>query len=147
MPWAIGACLLPRRTAFEAVGGFDQRQWMYAEDLDLAWRLRRGGWLTRYEPRARVSHESGAAARLAFGRERAGRFMGETYSVLRRRRGPLYMSLIAAINVAGAGARVLWFTPLSLVSGRGRAARVESRGWLRAHVRGVRRACSRKRRR
>src|ERR1700744_385291 len=33
--WAIGAMLLLRRAAFDAVGGFDERQWMYAEDLDM----------------------------------------------------------------------------------------------------------------
>ena len=38
--WALGAFLLVKREAFDAVGGFDEDQWMYAEDLDLAWRLR-----------------------------------------------------------------------------------------------------------
>ncbi|MEO9119880.1 MAG: glycosyltransferase family 2 protein, partial [Solirubrobacteraceae bacterium] len=40
VPWALAACLLLRRAAFDAIGGFDARQWMYAEDLDFGWRLR-----------------------------------------------------------------------------------------------------------
>jgi N-acetylglucosaminyl-diphospho-decaprenol L-rhamnosyltransferase len=52
VPWAVAAFLLLRRTAWDEVGGFDERQWMYAEDLDLGWRLRQAGWATRYEPRA-----------------------------------------------------------------------------------------------
>lgn len=119
VPWAIGACLLLRRAAFEQVGGFDEHQWMYAEDVDLQWRLGRLGWRTRYEPRARVWHESGAAARAAFGEQRTGRFMAATYEMLRRHRGPARMWATAVINIAGAAVRA-------------------DRSWLKAHFDGVR---------
>lgn len=137
VPWAIGACLLLRRAAFEQVGGFDPRQWMYAEDLDLQWRLREGGWLTRYEPRARVRHAAGAAAWAAFGEARTGRFMRATYIMLRRRRGPVRMWTTATINVIGAAARVLATAPLSLMSRRWRAVHADSRRWLKAHLSGL----------
>ena len=68
--WAHGALLAIRRDAFEEVGGFDAAQWMYAEDLDLCWRLRGAGWTTRYEPEAGVGHELSAATSAAFGDER-----------------------------------------------------------------------------
>ena len=119
VPWAIGACLLLRRSAFEQAGGFDDRQWMYAEDVDLQWRLGRLGWRTRYAPEARVQHESGAAAGAAFGEQRTGRFMAATYEMLRRRRGPARMWATAAINIAGAAVRA-------------------DRPWLKAHLEGVR---------
>ena len=57
--WVSGACMLVRRVAFDAVGGFDQRYFMYVEDVDLCWRLRREGWSTRYVPGAQVVHEQG----------------------------------------------------------------------------------------
>ncbi len=138
VPWAIGAFLLLRRRAFELVGGFDERQWMYAEDLDLGWRLHDGGWITRYEPDARVRHAAGASTEIAFGSERAGRFMRETYAVLRRRRGPARTRLTAALNVMGAAARLSWMAPLALASGRWRSHRRESRMWLAVHWRGLR---------
>jgi N-acetylglucosaminyl-diphospho-decaprenol L-rhamnosyltransferase len=67
VPWATGAFLIVRREAWEQVGGFDAEQWMYAEDLDLGWRLRKAGWKTRYEPRAVVHHHESAASKVAFG--------------------------------------------------------------------------------
>jgi N-acetylglucosaminyl-diphospho-decaprenol L-rhamnosyltransferase len=139
VPWAIGACLLLRRTAFEQVGGFDERQWMYAEDLDLAWRLHDRGWITRYEADARVLHESGAATSGAFGEERTSRFLAATYEMLLRRRGVARMRATAAINIAGAAARLAWMTPLAALSGRWRGPRAQNRHWLAAHVQGARR--------
>jgi len=137
VPWAIGACLLLRRAAFEAVGGFDERQWMYAEDLDLGWRLTRNGWSTRYEPRAQVAHESSAATRAAFGDVRVERFMVETYAVSRRRQGSIRTLLVGALNIAGAAARLVWTAPLGRLSLRWRARADENRQWLTAHWRGL----------
>lgn len=57
-PWCSGAALLMRRSAFEDVGGFDARFFLYCEDVDLSWRLRRKGWQLRYVPSACVRHDS-----------------------------------------------------------------------------------------
>jgi GT2 family glycosyltransferase len=56
-----GCCVLVRREAWEQIGGFDPRFFMYGEDLDLFLRLARAGWVTRYEPAARVLHHKGAS--------------------------------------------------------------------------------------
>ncbi len=61
--WVSGACLLVRRSAFVAAGGFDEDYFMYAEDVDLCWRLRRAGWGIGYEPGGRVVHSLGASSR------------------------------------------------------------------------------------
>lgn len=60
--WVSGACFLVRRSAFESVGGFDERYFMYVEDLDLCWRLRRAGWRVRFLPEAGVVHDQGLSA-------------------------------------------------------------------------------------
>jgi len=129
VPWAVGAFLLVRREAWDAAGGFDPAQWLYAEDLDLGWRLARTGWATRHEPRARVRHHESAATGQAWTpAERTARWTAATYAWLRRRRGPAYARAVAAANVAGALAR-------GLAPGeRGRAAR----GWARLHAAGLR---------
>ncbi len=139
VPWAIGAALLVRREAFDAVGRFDERQWMYAEDLDLGWRLRDAGWVLRYEAAARARHASGASTAPAFGDSRQRRFMRETYAVIERRRSPRVARITAAMNVAGAAGRVAWMTPPAVLSRRWRARRRESAAWVSAHREGLRR--------
>ena len=57
-PWCSGAALLVRRAAWEAVGGFDKRIFLYCEDVDLSWRLRRAGWRLRYVPAACLRHDT-----------------------------------------------------------------------------------------
>jgi N-acetylglucosaminyl-diphospho-decaprenol L-rhamnosyltransferase len=102
VPWAVAAFLLVRRTAWEEIGGFDERQWMYAEDLDLGWRLRQAGSATRYEPLAVVDHENGASTRQLFGPELAPQWQRSTYGFLARRRGAAYTWAIALLNLSGA---------------------------------------------
>jgi N-acetylglucosaminyl-diphospho-decaprenol L-rhamnosyltransferase len=138
VPWAIGACLLIRRAAFDGVGGFDERQWMYAEDLDLGWRLHEQGWVTNYEPSARALHASGAATSKVFGERRMLAFTAATYAVLARRRGHLRAFATAALNVAGAAARLAWMTVLARVQPRWRLPTESNRRWLAAHLHGVR---------
>ena len=57
--------------AWDEIGGFDERQWMYAEDLDLGWRLHQAGWATRYEPDAVVDHEVARGRHVTAVRRRA----------------------------------------------------------------------------
>ena len=60
--WLSGSALWLRRSALDAVGGWDERYFMYLEDTDLCWRLRRAGWDVAYEPSAVVEHVQGASA-------------------------------------------------------------------------------------
>jgi hypothetical protein len=56
-----GAALY-RRTLFADVGRFDERFFMYLEDVDLAWRARFAGWRCVYAPSARVLHQHSATS-------------------------------------------------------------------------------------
>jgi N-acetylglucosaminyl-diphospho-decaprenol L-rhamnosyltransferase len=59
--WVSGAALWLRREALDDVGGWDERYFMYMEDVDLCLRLRRAGWRVRYEPAGAVVHAQGAS--------------------------------------------------------------------------------------
>jgi N-acetylglucosaminyl-diphospho-decaprenol L-rhamnosyltransferase len=59
--WLSGAAVWLRRAALDDVGGWDERYFMYVEEVDLAWRLRRAGWRVAYEPSGTVVHVQGAS--------------------------------------------------------------------------------------
>jgi N-acetylglucosaminyl-diphospho-decaprenol L-rhamnosyltransferase len=59
--WGGAACVLVRRAAFEAVGGFDPRFFMYMEDVDLCARLGAAGLRLRYLPAATAVHHWGVS--------------------------------------------------------------------------------------
>lgn len=56
--WLSAACLAVRRDAFEQVGGFDERLFMYCEDVDLSYKLAQLGELRRC-PDAVFHHDPG----------------------------------------------------------------------------------------
>ena len=60
--WLTGACLLVRRAALQETGGFDERYFMYSEELDLCRRIRAAGWRIVYEPVAVVVHFEGQSS-------------------------------------------------------------------------------------
>ena len=139
VPWAIAAFLLIRRVAWDAVGGFDARQWMYAEDLDLGWRLRGAGWKTRYEPRAVIDHVGGAATTQMFGSDPSPQWQRATYGSIARRSGVGRAWLTALIHLAGAGLRWCYFACASITGAeRYVRRRRESARWAMVQLRALR---------
>jgi N-acetylglucosaminyl-diphospho-decaprenol L-rhamnosyltransferase len=63
--WVSGACMLVRRSAFDQVGGFDARYFLYWEDADLCRRLRAHGHEIRYVPAATAVHRVGHSSKTA----------------------------------------------------------------------------------
>lgn len=60
--WLSGSCLLVRRQAFAEIGGFDERYFMYMEDVDFGDRLARAGWENVYCPESVITHDQGHVA-------------------------------------------------------------------------------------
>ncbi len=59
--WVSGAAMFCRREAFDGVNGFDDDYWLYMEDVDLCWRMRRSGWKIVYDPEAVIVHVGGTS--------------------------------------------------------------------------------------
>lgn len=59
--WVAGTFMMARRTAWDAVGGFDEGYFMYLEDVDLCRRVHEAGWSVGYEPGASVVHVIGCS--------------------------------------------------------------------------------------
>ncbi|CAJ1501871.1 glycosyltransferase family 2 protein [[Mycobacterium] kokjensenii] len=101
--WLSGACLLVRRAAFDAIGGFDDRYFLYMEDVDLGDRLAKAGWLNVYVPSAEVLHQKGHATGKDPARNLAAHHRS-TYTYLADRhtgwwRAPLRWSMRGALAV------------------------------------------------
>jgi GT2 family glycosyltransferase len=62
--WVSGACLLHRRALVDAMGGLDERFFMYCEDVDFCLRARQAGLAVRYDPRMQVRHQVAGSTRL-----------------------------------------------------------------------------------
>jgi GT2 family glycosyltransferase/lipopolysaccharide/colanic/teichoic acid biosynthesis glycosyltransferase len=54
--WLLGACMMARRSAVEAVGLMDERFFLYFEDVDWCYRMKQEGWKVYYYPRSVVVH-------------------------------------------------------------------------------------------
>ena len=59
--WVAGTCMIVRREAWEAVGGLDERFFLYFEDVDWGWRLRRAGWPVMFLPGVAITHIGGGS--------------------------------------------------------------------------------------
>ncbi|RZS33905.1 N-acetylglucosaminyl-diphospho-decaprenol L-rhamnosyltransferase [Herbihabitans rhizosphaerae] len=96
--WLSGSCLLLRREAFDSVGGFDPRYFMYFEDVDLGDRLGKAGWHNVYVPSAEVVHIGGhataraSAKMLAVHHDSAYRYLAD------RHQGWRWAPVLAAIR-------------------------------------------------
>jgi N-acetylglucosaminyl-diphospho-decaprenol L-rhamnosyltransferase len=122
--WLSGSCMLLRREAFDAVGGFDPAYFMYFEDLDLCRRLADAGWQSVYVPSAVVEHTGAHSTKrsrnkmLKAHHRSAYRYLAGQYA------GPLWLPVRLVLR-AGLAARYL----LSLVvKGVGEGARPTRRG-------------------
>ena len=68
--WLMGAALLIRRTCFDALGGFDEAQFMYGEDWDICCRSWQAGWQVWFVPAASIIHHENAAGQEHWGTRR-----------------------------------------------------------------------------
>jgi GT2 family glycosyltransferase len=58
--WVMGACMLLRRSAFDDVGPFDERYFLFSEEVDWMRRAADRGWSVVFTPNARCVHVGGA---------------------------------------------------------------------------------------
>jgi len=62
--WVMGSCLMTRRSILEDVGCFDERYFIYFEDVDLCYRIKKKGWKLFYFPFCEVIHLGGTGLAL-----------------------------------------------------------------------------------
>ncbi|WP_206795656.1 glycosyltransferase family 2 protein [Amycolatopsis sp. MtRt-6] len=97
--WLSGSCLLLRREAFESIGGFDSRYFMYFEDVDLGDRLGKAGWLNVYVPSAGVMHLGGHSTSQASKKMLAAHHASAYRYLADRHQGLVWKPVLAAVKL------------------------------------------------
>lgn len=61
--WLVGAFLIARREAVQAVGPMDERFFLYSEEIDWCYRFWQAGWPVAHLPVMTITHHSGGRSR------------------------------------------------------------------------------------
>jgi GT2 family glycosyltransferase len=131
---AIGAVVAVRADAWEALGGFDEREFMYAEDIDLFWRARELGFDVRFVADAEFVHlGSASAGRLWSDPARAERVARAEATMIREHLPRARATVTLGLMALGVGARA------AVRNAQGRRDEAATlRAWFRGYGAGVR---------
>lgn len=104
--WVTGASVMMRSAALRNIGLFDDGFFLYFEEVELMWRLRRAGWTIRHCARSRVQHVGGAATGVGRSGAPGGRRLPDYWHQSRYRffsltYGPVKTALANAFWLAG----------------------------------------------
>lgn len=105
--WCHGAFLLGRRDELLALGGYDERYFLYAEDMDLCFRVHESGKSVVYLPQVSILHEGNAAGSELLGERRAAAIFASQLAFHRRRYGEAATALLRVLATLAFGARAL----------------------------------------
>lgn len=134
-----GAFMLIRPDAWRELGGFDPVYFMYNEDVDLNFRLRRAGWRVVFAPSIRITHHLGASSSADW-QKRArmvSAYNESRFYYFTRFYGPSAGAKLKAYCLLGAAIRLTAWTILSVVkpSARGKV-KLFQEVWRRTHALG-----------
>ncbi len=110
--WLVGAFLIARREAVEAVGPLDERFFLYSEEIDWCYRFWRAGWPVAHLPQMTVTHHCG-------GRSHGDLMAQLSYSRLlfaEKHYGRMRAFGIRAALALGHALRIVIFAPAALAS-------------------------------
>jgi GT2 family glycosyltransferase len=118
----FGACLLVRRDVLDQVGSFDERFFMYCEDVDLCHRITEAGWKLYYLSDAEILHLGGSASSTVPGRF-AVLMMCESFSKFMRKHygwfGALTYRCVTMLGALFRLAVLFALAPVKLVRNKG----------------------------
>lgn len=132
--FVIGACMLVRKSAIDAVGLFDEDFFFYGEEADWCRRFRVAGWKVRFIPGPDVSHLNGASGAAQSSRV-FDEFRRAQERFVRKHHGVLGLAVMRIVVVIGALMRIAVFSATALFSRAGRERRLDTvRKWGRILV-------------
>lgn len=113
-----GACLMVKRNVFDAVGKFSTDYFLYGEEADLCYKIRRAGWKVRYVPDAEVLHHGGGSSKKIAHASTHVLMRDSVFKLLRKYRGGAYAHTYRLALGASAIIRLLILWPVLLIPTR-----------------------------
>jgi hypothetical protein len=111
----IGACMMVRRTALEQVGFLDEDYFLFLEETDWCYRMKRAGWKVYHVPQVEVYHFQGKSVGKARKRARV-EFYRSRYHFFKRNRGPFQWFVLLMGMTTRLGVELMAITLGSLVT-------------------------------
>lgn len=102
-----GACMMLRAETFYRLGGFDPRYFMYAEDMDLCFKIQHAGLKIYHVPQAPVVHHGGGCSRTQFSKFSVVMVHEALRVYLLANYGRLHTWLYCLLMVISSGLRIL----------------------------------------
>lgn len=102
----LGACLVVRREVLDAVGLMPEDYFMFLEETDWCWRIRRAGWKVVHLPDARVIHVHGATSKKRLPAETRIEYHRSLYHFFEKNRGAPVARAVFALRVGKGALRV-----------------------------------------
>ncbi len=127
-----GACVMLKRSVFEAAGRFSQDYFMYAEDIDLSYKVKQAGYKNYYVPEATVIHHGGSSVAQAASNFSVVMMREAIWRFLQKFRGRLYGAAYRVAMLASALGRLLALALVSLwrlISRRAATDEASTRKW------------------
>lgn len=107
--WLTGASVMIRSAALRETGLFDDGFFLYFEEVELMYRMRKAGWHMQFVPESRVTHIGGASTGVASGGEITNRPYPVYHFASRRR----YFTVTGGV-VGLLAANLSWLTGLAI---------------------------------
>jgi hypothetical protein len=91
----IGACMMVRRDAIEQVGLLDENYFLFLEETDWCYRMKKAGWKVYHVPQAEIYHFQGKSAEIEKKKTRI-EFYRSRYHFFKKNRGGLQWAILLA---------------------------------------------------
>ncbi len=111
----IGACMMVRRDALDQVGFLDEDYFLFLEETDWCYRMKRGGWKICHVPQADVYHFQGKSAEAERKRAKV-EYYRSRYHFFKKNRGNLQWFLLLSGLVIRLGFEFLGITLISIIT-------------------------------
>jgi GT2 family glycosyltransferase len=113
-----GACMCVPRALFEEIGGFTEKYFMYGEDVDLCFKVRRAGHAVVHTPKTSIVHFGGGSSKQAASDFSVVAMRTSWHLFFLLNRGPLHAALFRAVTGLSAVFRLLVILPLLVFGNR-----------------------------